>query len=407
MATITNEALWDGLRAKFPTFASHTSKGTADLFTARGYEQLKADNPTALDEFYELSVKVYTQFIDTDRATDDLENKGFGESYNVPYGQIIQRISTEPTLPVSPAYKGLKNGESIDPFVVWKPEVSQRFFTQNFDYQSLITMPDDYVYKTIFTTEGGMDGYLRSQIMASLDAGYTAQKYLNKLNAISAYLNSTDHPLKDTQKYNWSAAKGAETADDLRDFIMLINDLVEAMTMGPYNNAFNALGHNNVQDASRLKLLIRPGYKNRINAVLMSNTYHDDRLNMPVDMIVVKNFGGLIPTSDGETEVYPVYDALGHEIGFNTEKNASEVSIKKSDVIYKDPNADTVALLADKGLLFEGIQNPYTIEPIRNPRGKYTNFWASSPNNTVAVDALYNAAVITENTASAAKKRVK
>lgn len=397
----SNITLWNLIRKNFPQFASHTSEGTAELFTTNGYEMLKQTDPQALGDYFGLSVRVYPQFINEDRAKDDFEKNGFGETYDVPFGSIIQRMSVEPVLPVSPAYKGLKNFDTVDPYVVYKPEVSERFFRSNFDYQSLITMPDDFAYKQIFITPGGMATYLQSQVMNALEAGYIAQKYLNKKEALNAYINSTALPLKDTQKYNFTAAtKGEETADELRNFINTVNDVVEAMTMGPYNDAFNSLGHNNTQDKGRLKLLIRPGYINRIRTVLMANTYHDDKLNLPIDYVVVKDFGGLIPTSDGETQVYPVYDTLGHCIGYNATANQTEVTINKDAVQWKDPNSDIVAMIADKGLVFEGIQNGYTVEPIRNPRGRYTNFWASSPNNTVAVDALYNAVIITENAAA-------
>lgn len=414
MATVTNKQLWDGIRAKFPTFASHTSKGTDELFTTNGYEALKATDPQALDEFFELSVKVYTQFIDEDSAKDPLENQGFGESYDVPYGAIIQRVSTEPVLPLSPAYANLKNGDSPDPFVVWKPEVTERFFKQNFDYASLITMPDDYRYKVIFTTEGGMDSYLQSQILRGLEAGYIAQKYDNKMQALNAYINSTSNPLQTTQKYEWTATAGAETQAELADFVVLVKHIVRAMTYGPYSNAFNSLKHNNVQDKGRLKLLVRVGLMDRIDGILMANSYHDDRLNLPIDIVEVKDFGGLVPYDDAEftNQLYPVYDTLGHNVAFSTEQGATPTFasdghtvtavsagtlVQKGDEFYKDPNENVIAMIADKGLLFEGIQNPYTIEPIRNPRGRYTNMWASSPNNTVAVDALYNAVIITEN----------
>lgn len=414
MATVTNVELWNGIRAKFPTFASHTSKGTADLFTSRGYETLKTTDPQALDEFFELSVKVWTQFVDEERAKDPLEAQDFGESYDVPYGQIIQRLSTEPVLPLSPAYANLKNGDSPDPYVVYKPEVAERFFKQNFNYASLITMPDDYRYKIIFTTESGMGAYLESQILRGLEAGYIAQKYDNKMNAINAYLNSTTNPLKDSQKYTWDVANsGAETNDELSAFIILVRNIVNAMTYGPYTSAFNALGHNNVQDKDRLRLVVRIGLMDKIEAQLMANTYHDEKLNLPIKIVEVKDFGGLIPYQEAEhtNRLYEVYDTLGHMVAWSTVQNATPTFaadgktvtgvsegtlVQKGSEFYQDPNASVIGMIADKGLLFEGIQNPYTIEPIRNPRGRYTNMWASSPNNTVAVDALYNCAVISE-----------
>lgn len=411
--TTTNVELWNLVRAKYPNFANHTAKGTAEMFTARGYEALKSEDPSILDDFFGLSVKVWTNFVNEDTAKDDLETSGFGESYDVPYGSIIQRLAVEPVLPVTPAYKGLANGAGPDPFIVYKPDISERFFKANFDYQSLITMPDDYTYKVIFTTDGGMATYLQSQIMRALEAGYIAQKYANKLQALNAYINSTALPLKDTQKLTWSvASKGSETNDEMAALVLLVKNVVEAMTMGPYSSAYNSMGHANTQDKGRLKMLVRPGYMNRITTLLMSNTFHDEKLNLPIDVITVKDFGGLEPYQDAEytTKLYPVYDSLGHMVAYSTAENATPTMsgntvtavstgtlVQKEAAYFKDPNSDIVAMIADKGLLFEGRQNPYDIEPIRNPRGRYTNMWASSPNNTVAVDALYNAVIITEN----------
>lgn len=408
MATPTNVELWNGIRAAFPQFASHTSQGTAELFTANGYEALKQTDIQALDDYFTLSVKVYTQFINEDRAKDPLLAQDFGEQYDVPFGAIIQRLSVEPVLPVSPSYKGLKNFDSPDPAVVYKPEVSERFFKQNFDYQSLISIPDDYTYKVIFTDPTGMGNYLQSQIMNALEAGYTTQKYENKKQALNAYLNSTKNPLKETQKYDWDATKGAETAEQLADFIILTNDIADAMSYGPYTNAFNSLSHENVQDRSRLRLLVRTGFKNKFRRARMTNPNPGEQLTLDIPLVEVPDFGGLEAYQDAEftTKLYPVYDKLGHEIGFNTNENADAVTVQKKDVHWKDPNENIVAILADKGLVFEGTQNGYSIEPFRNPRGRYTNLWASSPNNTVAVDAIYNAVVITEGNGTAlAKKR--
>lgn len=418
MATITNVELWDLVRSKFPNFANHTSKGTKEMFTSAGYEALKASDAQALDDFFMLSAKVYTQFINEDVAKDPLASQDFGEMYSVPYGSIIQRLSIEPTLPVSPAYKGLKNFDSPDPNVIYKAKVTERFFKSNFDYQSLITIPDDYTYKVIFTQPDGMGTYLQSQMMNSLQAGYTAQTYLNKLEALNAYLNSTKHPLQDTQKYKWDAVEGQETTEQLADFIVLVRNIVDAMTFGPYTSAFNSMEHNNVQDRSRLRLVVRKGFPNAFYRARMINPKPDESLALPLDIVQVDNFGGLEPYQDEgfTTPLYPVYDELGHNVGYSTEQNAEPVYedaektivngcsagtfVAKNAAHYKDPNKGIKAIIADKGLIFEGRQNDYSIEPWRNPRGRYTNLWASSPNNTVAVDAMYNAVTISENEAA-------
>ena len=73
--------------------------------------------------------------------------------------------------------------------------------------------------------------------------------------------------------------------------------------------------------------------------------------------------------------------------------------MQEKDVYWDDPNKDVYAILADKGLVFQMRQNPYEVKPIYNPRGLYTNYWASSPNNGIFVDHYYNM-VVFKNTQS-------
>lgn len=393
----TNADIWNGIRSKFPNFASHTSKVTKEFFTERGFEALKATDPRALDEWYELSLKLYLQFVNKSDARDPLIDKGFGEAYSVPLGAVIQRMSIDTVKPISPAYRGLKDGDAPNPFVVRKAKAAERFFKQNFDYASLVTVPDDYVMKEIFISDTGMNDYIAG-IMQALDNGYTIQKYENKLEAINAGLNSVTYPLKDTQKYevSWSATPSAV---QLKDFVLTTKNIVSAMTrIGAQSNAFNAMGFAGVQDEGRLKMLVRPGLANALAVDVLASTYHDERLALPIDFIEVENFGGLQPYKEAAytTPLYPVYDELGAVIGYNEAADQSAVTVETEDVFWKDPNEDILAIIADKGWMFEGVQNPYTVEPIRNPRGRYTNFWASSPGNTIAIDPLYNVVTISK-----------
>lgn len=391
---ITNADLWNAIRAKFPQFASHTAEATADLFTERGFEQLKnGEYPNLLNDFFELSVRVYLQQVNVSRAEDQLASNGFGEYYKQPMGGIIQRMSIDSIKPISPAYKNIEDGSSVDPFVVRKPSAKERFFKQNFDYQSLLTIPDEFQYKQIFISEFGMSEYMGG-LMTALENGYTIQLYENKLEAINAGLNSENFPLQDTQMVE--AGLSAEpTKAELEELILTVRNVVDAMTLGPQSHAFNAAKFNTLQDKSRLKLLLRPGIKNAIAVKVLANAYNEDKLNLPLDVIEVPHFGGLEPyasESDGvySDPLYPVYDKLGTLIGYTTVEGGTTVTVEIDEVKWKDPNADVIGLIADKGWLFFSQQNPYRVEPIRNPRGLYTNFWASSPNNAVLIDHVYN-----------------
>lgn len=390
MAAMSNATMWDDLRNIFPSFASHTSKATSELFTERGFEALKNTDQQAINDFFNLSLRVYLQTINVSHAKDTLEENGFGEYFNQPFGAIIQKMTINSVKPISPSYKNLKDGDSPDPFVVRKPSTSERFFRQNFDYQSLITVPDDFQMKQIFISEFGMSEFMGG-IMESLQNGYTVQKFENKIEVLGKALSSTTWPLKDTQKLqiNFEDMKNP-TNDEILNMLLSILNVVDAMLLPPQTDAFNAYGFSSIQDKDRLYMLVKPGWKNKILMVLPQVFHYKESPLGDLKIIEVPNFGNLEYYTDNTftSKAYPVYDKIGAQIGWSTTENATTSTV---DVVYtKDTLENVIGLIADKGLIFESLQNPYTVEPIRNPRGLYTNYWASSPNNTVAVDPVYN-----------------
>lgn len=396
MPNITNATIWDAIRDKYPQFAGHTAKATKDLFTSQGWEALSS-NPQDVNDFFALSMRVYLQLINVSRAKDTLEEKGFGEYFDNPMGGIIQRMAIDSVTPVSPAYKGLQNGSSVDPFIVRKPKAAERFFKRNFDYQSMITISDQYMLKDMFLNPYGIDEFM-SGIMTGLQNGYINQVYLNKLEVIDKAINSVTWALKDTQKYEVSiTTPGSPTANECIELIRLVKNIVSAMELGPQTDAYNALGFKSTQDKDRLKMLVRPGYKNAIETLVLANAYNQERLQLPIDVIEVPHFGGLTPQVDiggSLTDVSEIYDSLGVVIGYDTDPTATNPTYTEADVQWLDPNAQVIAVIADKGAVFTSKQNGYTVEPIRNPRGLYQNFFANSPNNTIAYDPLYNFVII-------------
>ena len=383
-----NITLWNSIRAHYPTFANHTSEGTAETFTNKGFEAMRRTDLKAINEFFQLTCRLWLLDVTAGTVKDTLDDAGFGESYDIPFGDIVQRMTIHDFKPITPLYNGLKDGDSPDQYKVRKPKVDEVFFQMNFSYQNVITIPDDFQMKTAFISESGMS-QLVSGIMLELQNGYLEQKYTNKLQCINmGVLNSTKFPLKETQKMTVTFAGATPTVEELSDFILAIANAKSAMELGPRTDAFNAFGFRTHQDADRLRVLIRPGYKNRIENI---NALNRPGLSLPVEMIEVQNFGlDYYKDSTLKTKLLPHYDANGAVDGW-TETKGGE--LYEGTVYEKDPNENVLAILADRGLVFNGEQNPYIVEPARNPAGRYTNQWASSPNNLIAADPRKNCIV--------------
>lgn len=174
-------------------------------------------------------------------------------------------------------------------------------------------------------------------------------------------------------------------------------------------------------------MLLRTPIYNRIKTRLRVGAYNPEDLAIPVDrMKAVNDFGGLVPYTDAEytTRLYPIFSSLGAQSGYYiTTDNATTAgltavqdsnsnligysvasgatastvanAVAKSAVVWKDENAEIMAVVAQRGVIFENRQNPYTVTPIYNPRRLVTSYWANSPANTIAYDYNYNIVVFT------------
>lgn len=390
---LTNLQYWELARKLNPNFASHTAEGTADLFTERGYSTITQAGMNTLNEFFRIIMPFTLQALNISHAKDPLDENGFGEYFDQPFGEYIQRMSVDSIKPITPAYRNLTNGNGPDPFVVRKPTTNARFFTKNFDYQSLVTMPDEWMTKRMFVSEYGISEFMAG-VFTGLENGYILQKYTNKLEVLNAAINDTTHPLKSSQVYTLTMGDPATEAQ-LVDFQKAVMNVTELMTTSAQTGGFNAYGFASTQDKGRLHLLVRPGYQANLALDVVRGSYNAQTLNLDLKVDVVPHFGGLVPYKEAAftTQLYPVYNALGEQIGWNEAADKDTVTVANGAEFWKDPNADVFAILADKGVIFETRQNPYQVEPIRNPRGLYTNYWASSPNNAINYDPLYNMVV--------------
>lgn len=386
-ARVSNADLWNALRAQSPSFASHTAEATAALFSERGFAQLAQTDPQALSDFFGLSIRAALQIVNISHAQDPLAASGVGETYDMAYGGIIQRMATQSVKPTSPRYKGLKNGQSVDRWTVRKPETLERFWKQNFDYQSFITI-QEFDMRQIFISEYGMSEYLAG-IMAGLENGYVVQRYVNKMACLNAGIN--DSTLRPTQTVTTGAADFTDS-EDAKKFLYSVASVVASMGATAQTTAYNAMGFADVQDKSRLKLLVRAGYSAAMRIFTLAGTFNPSDLDLGIDIVEVENFGGVTYQTSGGQALYPVYSSIGEHIGWSTTQNAETAEYPEGspDIVAVDPNADVQAVLLDKGWMFESIQNGYRVLPTGlNEAGLYENYWASAPNNSINYDRLY------------------
>lgn len=392
IAGVSNVTLWNMARKADPTFASHTAKATADTFTEKGFEAIQRSNVSALNEWFNVSLRIAFQMLNVATAKNPLAGSGLVEVYDTPNGGYVQRMALNAIKPVSPAFKGLQNGDAPDPYIVRKPDLTERFFAQNFDFQNFITN-QDFQIKTIFISEFGM-GQILAGILEGLQASYTKQEYFNTLEAINAGINSTSHALKDSQVVrltSWTDA-GVTTAE-LTEFIKIGKNIARHMESVASTSEYNAASFDSVTNPEDYVMLVRPSVLTDIETMNALNA--PGSVSIPFAVHAVENFGGMQPyTADGVTRLYPVYDSLGVEIGYSALEGATEPEYTDEQISWVDPNAEILAIIAQKGLVFENAQNPYTVEPIRNPRGMYDNYWANRPNNSIVYDYYRNVIVI-------------
>lgn len=402
----TNVELWNALRAKYKSFASITAEATADTFTEKGWGEISRNNIPALNQFFELSMRVAFNKMDIARVNTRLEESGLVEVYGGNNGGYLQRISVESIAPISPGFINLTNGDSIDPFIVRKPESKERFFEcGNFNYQSLITI-QEYQVKTIFLAESGMSAFLAG-IMIGLENGYKQQKELNCYKALHECINSTEKPLQDTQKLTVTSwTDGAVTENELLDFITQLQDLATAMDTAITQPGFNANKFDTAVRPEDNVVLVRAGIMNQIKRMKALNTHYEGASNMldiPFTIIEVADFGGIqhYIMNDGTKQVlYPHYDAkLGNVDGWATSEGGEKVyNLNDKNILVEDLDANVLAVVAQKGLIFEDIKEPYQVQPIYNPRGMYNNYWANAANNMIRYDANYTCVTISKPT---------
>lgn len=401
---VTNSTLFELARKYNPQFARDTAKISAERLNL-GWEANKqfATNPQPINDWFAIVMTWVLQKVDIAEVRDVLMDAGLVEAYDTPFGNAVERLAVNQIKSVSPKFRNLSNGDSVDMFVVRKPDMDARFFTQNFDFQNFISL-QEYQIKLILQNEFGME-QVTGGIVKQLENSFKKQRYENTLEAINAGINSTDFPLKDTQKVEmstWGSGTGGAVTDaELLDFIQCVKKMAYALSITPSTKAYNAAGFDTAVDPDNFVLLVRPDILVDIQTKLRVGAYNPEDLALPFAVQAVENFGGMsarLPIGGGEYyDVYPAYDSLGAQNGWSlTEGGDANPDIHEDALEWVDGNAGVLAVLAQKGLIFTTMQNgiQQVVTPY-NARGAYQNIFYNVIGAGVHYDYYYD--VITFN----------
>lgn len=401
VAKISNQQFLKEVSDLAPEFSKVTSKLGQDVFNEKGFQALNQIEGGAT-RFYALATVIGAQYVDIVDASNPLDGTGLMDVYEMGSGAYLQRNSVKKIRNVNPAWlgkdgTGLKNGDSPDPFVVRKPEVEQRYFTLNRNYQNWFTL-QEFDLKQGWITEGGI-GSVVSAIYAMVRLDYTEWEFAAFFEVLSGAINSAEYPLKDTQSIaltSWT--EGRPTDAEMTEIIRIAKNIGEATEIAPTSEALNAAGYPNPAKSGDMIMLVRPGFRARFEE-LLGFVFNEARLTLPFEIKTVPNFGNIsyiIPGEGGadDTPLYPQYDEWGVFEGFNTAADGTGTAYTEAEATAIDGNADVLAVVIQKGAIFELTQNELIVEPIRNPRGVYTNVWFNRPDNGFNFDYYRNVVVI-------------
>lgn len=398
---VRNSEIFKLAQAFSPQFKAYTANVTAANLDL-GWEANRSIDPEVVNEWFKVSMKIILQKVDIATVKNPIEGYGIVENYDTEWGNMVQRLAISGMKPVDPKFHGLQDGQSVDHYIVRKPKVEERFFSQNFDFQNFFTL-QDFQIKQILQSEFGMD-QITSGIVAQMENSYQKQRYLNELEALSAGINSTDFPLQTNQVLemdSWTAA--GVTDAELLGFIQSVKNLVANMTLSPSTSAYNAGKFETAINTDDLVLLVRPEILTAIQTRLMVGAFNKEDLTLPVEVKPILNFGGLRPYF-GDTDDYPLfphYNSLGETDGWAlTAGGDKEKELDDPAVRYADTNDNVLGVLIQKGAIFTTEQNGVQMLPTPvNARGVYTNYFFNVINAGVHFDYFYNLVVIAKPSA--------
>lgn len=283
------------------------------------------------------------------------------------YGCILQKITVQPMDAVEAPQWDLTSGESVDQYVITKPNAKQKLFDGLTTWEIDITVPDMQL-RTAFTSFEQMAAFIDSIFMA-MSNSFEVQLERTAAMAIANFIGekvyaqtqSTTsngiHCIHLLQRYNSEMSKELTAAAALHDLdflkwatrqINLFADRFKKMS-----KLFNTEGYARFTPKEYMRVTMLADFTTAAEYYLQSDTFHNDLVTLPLYKEV------------------PYWQGSGQEYGF---AETSLINITTSDGNTVEQGG-IVCLIADIEAI--GMMCDYrrlrTSPP--NGRGEYTNYF--------------------------------
>lgn len=283
------------------------------------------------------------------------------------YGCIMQKITVQPLKAVEAPQWDLTTGESVDQYIITKPNVKQKLFDGVTVWEIDITIPD-YQLKTAFTSFEQMAAFIDSIFMA-MSNSFEVQLERTGAMAIANFIGEKIHAqtvattsnglhcIHLLQKYNSEMATTLTAAAALHDLdflkwatrqINLFVDRFKKMSV-----LFNTEGYARFTPREYLRTIMLADFTTAAAYYLQSDTFHNDLTALPLYKEV------------------PYWQGSGQEYGF-AETSLIDITTSDGNAVKQD---GVVCLLSD----IEAIGMTCDYRRLRtsppNARGEYTNYF--------------------------------
>lgn len=420
---LTNLEILKLASAEAPELKRLLSRNAMDIFTEAGYEAF-SNLPGGRDKYLNAMMMVSRQYVTPVAYKDALKNIGIIERFGKGYGAYIQdnrmgKLPNENPYGFGKDGQGFKNGDWFNENTVRKPLITQDYYGVNKNYSNHFSWQQFNVKLDWLNAESGLDT-LMGQAHAMMMLDYTETEYAWFFEAFSGAINSTSHPLRDSQKLvvpSWGSGAGGDvTLAEAGKFVKIVKDVFDGAENVPSVSLYNAADFPSTFNPSDMVLLVRTGYKSTMDEIL-APVYHDGKYGLPVEIKSVPNFGGLIPADAEGNELQPVYTHAiiynGVSYGEGSVIGYVDASVTVNDYAkltgtqwtvnvtsgsttadttfavgqqppkWNDPNEDVIAVLAQRGVIFEMIAEDLVVESKHVIGGRYDQTYVTQFNNGI------------------------